>query len=983
MLTRKPSQRALATAPQQTQQASAIFAIFANKMLIFVLCPLILNNMISSESLNADLRCAEPAFPAPDQIDHHLEVRSATKPCAVASRSRRKGPLPVLNEHDYGRYLQYKRRPRKECDKETGKEIWPDFVEEAFQAALLEIPRIGKRKTPLMSKNGVQKSSGRNELLAHKIELLTGVKRTRKQISSHIQVLQAMIKDPKWLSFVKSEPPAGAMEYDSVRGKLIFKDSSQSAGHSARSTTTNFRGETLPPPTLTLGSSLPECPYVQKIELNMSVFPQANQYQSEPQACHIYTRIQDEMGAQPKVLQDDSWRHVFPDLANIYSNSSSPRREIILLEANLELMKDYCPPKSSLAIQLFADVCCPGLGPPWMYRTRFYMKGNLSKECSGQLDTPQLTDPQRSRVIIPLSSKWWVQLFYNIMERRGAIKAAGDMQGLYQYENETRRDISELSVMQEIFASSNKGGNGDPADSAPVFILLWKFRQTLPGEAATTSWRKIHQYQRPLQAPTESLSPQLAQPPLALDPDLQSLPRYTYISQPYTESLQSHTQHETRWDEYGQMAGDLHAMPHEGVMTDFKTESPVPSRLAGYPTDLIFQGQGTQTYSMGDHTGSHYAPESAPYQSGHEALQSLVHDLEGNNFADPLQQSNYDLHHFESHEQAAHTLTHFAAQPVALEISPQSASTEFASQSTDADFASQSTVDSFSTDVSTNYLPHTTDPNLDIDLASWNIQLDYNPHHEHMTVPLPSPSRYEHVGSISPTVQAHALHPQDEHHLLMPESHDPHAEPFHTQLPHSWHYLPHDQDHSLPAHTADDYPQPVFHSPPPAVMAADPPGLPPAHDQCFKLEDEHWEQAHAVASAEDAPAYAQPYQHALDPAHYHQLMQQEEEALQGLAALPQQVYTHEQHEHAGAPELLVGMLPLPLPMPGQIGEQVRQHPQGFEGMEPGFSEGLDKMGALNDAMFGGEVVRKAAEVSGVEECLGRVGTGEEEEQVRK
>ena len=53
-----------------------------------------------------------------------------------------------------------------------------------------------------MTENGIQKSSGRNELLAHKIELLTGVKRTRKQISSHIQVLQGMIKDPKCESII-------------------------------------------------------------------------------------------------------------------------------------------------------------------------------------------------------------------------------------------------------------------------------------------------------------------------------------------------------------------------------------------------------------------------------------------------------------------------------------------------------------------------------------------------------------------------------------------------------------------------------------------------------------------------------------------------------------------------------------------------------------------------------------------------------------
>ena len=47
--------------------------------------------------------------------------------------STRSEPIPILSEHDYGRYLQYKRRSRKARDKNDN-EIWPDFVEEAFQA---------------------------------------------------------------------------------------------------------------------------------------------------------------------------------------------------------------------------------------------------------------------------------------------------------------------------------------------------------------------------------------------------------------------------------------------------------------------------------------------------------------------------------------------------------------------------------------------------------------------------------------------------------------------------------------------------------------------------------------------------------------------------------------------------------------------------------------------------------------------------------
>ena len=38
----------------------------------------------------------------------------------------------ALTELEIPRYLQYKNRTRKDKD-DTGKEIWPDFLEEAFQ----------------------------------------------------------------------------------------------------------------------------------------------------------------------------------------------------------------------------------------------------------------------------------------------------------------------------------------------------------------------------------------------------------------------------------------------------------------------------------------------------------------------------------------------------------------------------------------------------------------------------------------------------------------------------------------------------------------------------------------------------------------------------------------------------------------------------------------------------------------------------------
>ena len=81
-------------------------------------------------------RCSTPKKPvssASNQIGHRQQVMSVTAPCDVLSRSRKRGPLPLLSEHDYSRYLQYKRRSRKDRG-DDGNEIWPDFVEEAFQA---------------------------------------------------------------------------------------------------------------------------------------------------------------------------------------------------------------------------------------------------------------------------------------------------------------------------------------------------------------------------------------------------------------------------------------------------------------------------------------------------------------------------------------------------------------------------------------------------------------------------------------------------------------------------------------------------------------------------------------------------------------------------------------------------------------------------------------------------------------------------------
>ncbi|RMY87853.1 hypothetical protein D0862_10596 [Hortaea werneckii] len=388
-------------------------------------------------------------------------------------------------------YKKYRGRQHKD-DKGNTEQKWPDHLEEAFFRALVMYPPMGRRKR--MHK---QKQRGRNELIADHIEELTGEGRTRKQVSSHIQVLKPFVEhDPQIMLWLSKEDmglqPGGGRHFSGRHGSGYMSGRRSSTYPVATGASRSSVSSSQHPP-IDLNAIRAHKHSLDIFQpTKFEIFVQrkyANGDEVLDERLHTYTQaVELPLAPDTHVPDWQTFEEQYPYLASMHRERKLDCN-ILVAQASLGFPMEEFRHKAEM-IELGISYICSSdiLNPSTRVRCRnsFWRDGQLVGEHekdgpSGVFDVPFQQDSANESSIAPLikfGSTFWAGALSTFGTKlKKAIEGGRDVR------EEVKESIKNITVTQEVVVSS---GN----TYERILIILWRFRlsTTTTGRA---SWSKL------------------------------------------------------------------------------------------------------------------------------------------------------------------------------------------------------------------------------------------------------------------------------------------------------------------------------------------------------------------------------------------------------------------------------------------------------------------------------------------------------------
>lgn len=338
-------------------------------------------------------------------------------------------------------YAGYLTRQKKECNDTEAASIWSHDVESAFMDALRRIPHVGRRKITVDGR-----PCGRNELISEYIFRKTGKVRTRKQVSSHIQVLKHLLKDdPEFMELVvennQNKPPTPSPPI------LPKKDGKKNFAFSPKLTPSPHLDTLFVPFNFSMYQSTAP-PNVSRV-FSQLIRPQLESPIRLRNAALLLARFPHVSSTTPSISAKTKF---YLPITNTTTPDSS------LFKSNLEFLLNHPDPAAR----------------HWTCVTKVYTLGN---EVLSLVEPVAAVPEKRAfKLVLPFANDFWAAFIVGITGAAGA-----------KTHKEAARAVNAITMTQELYTSADAPLARDRAYAT----LLWEFEMVTDAFAARTVFRRV------------------------------------------------------------------------------------------------------------------------------------------------------------------------------------------------------------------------------------------------------------------------------------------------------------------------------------------------------------------------------------------------------------------------------------------------------------------------------------------------------------